>query len=772
MDFSYFLRLLLDRKWLILAVTVLAAGATFFITSQNADLFKSRALVATGITESKSPTAMVEPTVSARPFDVENQFSNLIEIINSKTVIGLLSKALIEHDLTSEKSFRDLSALREKYSEEELKRALDLFNKKFGQSGNALASSAVLGETGEEALLERLGEGDTVLLDEVIPELKEDKEIFTQSEEDAFLTDILRTVGYNYTALVNGLDVYRVRSTDYLKFEFTCENPELSAFVVNTLAEEFIRYYSRVKSERSDASVEFFTRLSFEKKQELEKRNGELKGYKMAHRIVNINDQSSARIAQIQTLELQREEENKRIPASSQAIRAIDRQLSQAEASAAGLQANSQRVQSIREELTDMTNRAVTAAASGQDDSGIRMQIDNKRRQLNTVVEEIASEDGSLSANTQSLLATRLNLEIELEVAKAGVGSIDRELGRLRSSVGDFVEEDANIQAYDREISLVQQEYLDYVNKLNMAKLMSLTTGNQLSIIEKGEVPDIPEGSKTLVMSVFAGALAFSFCMVILFGLAYLDTTLKNPGRFQRMTNIPLIGYLNKLKYDNLDLQTFFNQKSHDPDLETFKQLLRKIRYQLEQNNAKRVLITSTKQQEGKSFLIISLAYSLSLTNKKVLIIDTNFKNNTLTDMLKQTTQENLLSNTKLIGDAQLGDEFVTTGIISRTSHSGIDLIGSKGGYNSPSEIFAGKNFDKLLDSLELTYDYIFLEGSSMNDYSDTQELVEYADHVIAVFSSESHLGSVDKENLTFLRNLEEKLLGGVLNRVDIKQTN
>jgi|GEM_PF-598816 len=769
MDFSYFLRLLLDRKWIILAVTLLAVGATFLIARQSSVNYKSRALLGTGITESKSPSASIDQPGAVRPFEIDNQFSNLVEIINSKTVIGLLSKALIEHDLTSGTPFRSLEELKEKYSDEELKRALVLFDQKFGQGGNSLPKGEILDQNAENVLKERLGDGDTILLAEVIPELKEDKEIFSDSQEDAFMKDVLRSMGYNYSTLLAGLTIFRVRSTDYLKIEYTSDNPELAGFVVNTLSEEFIRYYSRVKSERSDASVEFFTRLAYEKKNELDERNNELKLYKLKHQIVNIDDQSSARIGQIQTLELQREQENKRIPASQQALRAIDRQLSAAETDAASSAANSQRIQNIRDELTGLTNQAVTTSAAGMDDSAIRQQIEAKRRDLNRVVEQIASEDGSLSSTTQSLLATRLNLEIEMEVAKAGVYSIDRELGRLRSTVGGFVEEDANIQAYDREISLVQEEYLDYVNKLNMAKLMSLTTGNQLSLIERGEVPDSPEPSQTIFLSMFAGALVFAFSLVIIFALAYLDMSLKNPSRFQRMTDIPLLGYLNKLKYDNLDLQTFFNQKSHDPELETFKQLLRKIRYQLEQNNAKRVLVTSTKPQEGKSFLIISLAYSLSLNNKKVLIIDTNFKNNSLTEMLKQANQENLLSNTKLIGDAQLGDEFNTTGIISRTTHSGIDIIGSKGGYNSPSEIFAGKNFDKLLDSLELTYDYIFMEGSSMNEFSDTQELVDYADHVIAVFSAESVLHHSDKQNLSFLRDLEEKFLGGVLNRVGIK---
>ncbi len=771
MDFSYFFRLLLDRKWLILVVTILAAAGTLFITRQNSTQYKSRALVATGITESRSPMATIDQGGALGRFEIENQFSNLQEIINSKTVIGLLSKELIQHDLTSARPFREMSALKEKYSQADLQRAMDLLELKFGQTGTALATPAMLGESAANALLERLGKGDTTLLDDVVPELDTEKEVFDSTEDDLFLRDILRTMGYDYIDLVSSLSVYRVKTTDYMKFEFTSEDPELSAFAVNTLAEEFIRYYSRVKSERSDASVEFFTRLAFQKKNELDQRNNELKMYKMEHQIVNIDDQSSARIGQIQSLELQREEERKRIPANAQAIRAIDRQLSEADAQVASKQANSQRVQVIRDELTDLTNQAVSLSAAGLDDSAVRQQIDSKRRQLNNVVEDIASADASVSTNTQNLLATRLSMEIDLEVAKAGVTSIERELNRLRSTVGSFVEEDANIQAFEREIALVQEEYLNYVNKLNMAKLMSLTTGNQLSIIERGEVPDKAEPSKTIFMAIFAGGLTFSFCIVLIFGLAYIDMTLKNPQRFQHMADIPLLGYLNQLKYNNLELQTFFNQKSHDPDLETFKQLLRKVRFQLEKNNAKRVLVTSTKQQEGKSFLIISLAYSLSLNNKKILIIDTNFKNNTLTEMLQSSAQENLLSNSKLIGDARLEEEFTTTGIISRTTHSGIDIIGSKGGYNSPSEIFAGKNFDKLLDSLEMTYDYIFLEGSSLNDYSDTQELVDYADHVIAVFSADSQLKPIDRQSLDFLKGLEEKFIGAVLNRVDMKNT-
>ncbi|MFT7589129.1 MAG: succinoglycan biosynthesis transport protein ExoP [Limisphaerales bacterium] len=770
MDFNYFLRLLLDRKWLIMLVAVLAASATYFITKQDSEVYKSKALLDTGITESKAPTAGIDQTAALRPFEVEQQFSNLIEIINSRTVIGLLSHRLIMHDLTSSNPLKTQEALQEEFSPAELERAIQLFEDKFSAGGKRFSVEKNFNNSPELYMEERLA-NDSSLVDSHVPQMTRNSDVFGNTEDDEFLKQVLGLAGYDYEALLRDLRIFRVRNTDFLKFEYYSESPFLSSFVVNTLSEEFIKYYSKVKAERSDNSVDFFTKLAFTKKKELDRKNEELKTYKLDRQIVSIDDQSSARLAQIQELEMLRKDEASKIPANRQAMATIDRQLSSVTDAVDAIQASNQRIRILQNDISSLESRAIAARAEGLDDSVYQVDIDSKEKDLENLLIELASSDPSLDAATQELIATRLNMEIEIEIARSKVASIDGELSGLYASVGDFVKDDATIQAMDREITVAQDEYIDIVNKLNMAKLMSLTSGNQLTLIERGQVPGTPEPGKSLMMSAFAGMLAFAFCIVGIFALAYLDMTLKTPDRFKRMTDIPLLGYLNQLKFSNLDLETFFNQKSHDGELETFKQLLRKIRFRLEQNGAKRVLVTSTKESEGKTFLIISLAYSLSLNNKRILLIDTNFKNNSLTTMLQESDQENLISNTKLIGEADLGEEFTTTGIISRTNHSGIDIIGSKGGYSSPSEIFAGKNFNKLLDKLELNYDYIFMEGSSMNDFSDTEELAEYVDHVIPVFSAESKLNAIDKQSLEYLKGLEEKLLGGVLNRVDLKNT-
>ena len=101
-----------------------------------------------------------------------------------------------------------------------------------------------------------------------------------------------------------------------------------------------------------------------------------------------------------------------------------------------------------------------------------------------------------------------------------------------------------------------------------------------------------------------------------------------------------------------------------------------------------------------------------------------------------------------------------------------VDIIGNRGTSHSPSEFFAGRDFQNFINDLKDNYDYIFMEGASLNKYSDTRELVKFADKVVAVFSAESEIKDVDKESIDHLLSTEDKFLGSILNKIDIKNMN
>jgi polysaccharide biosynthesis transport protein len=61
------------------------------------------------------------------------------------------------------------------------------------------------------------------------------------------------------------------------------------------------------------------------------------------------------------------------------------------------------------------------------------------------------------------------------------------------------------------------------------------------------------------------------------------------------------------------------------------------------------------------------------------------------------------------------------------------------------------------------------MEGASLNDYSDSKELLTFADKVITVFSADSKIEQIDRESINFIRSLKDAFLGAILNKVNEK---
>ena len=69
-------------------------------------------------------------------------------------------------------------------------------------------------------------------------------------------------------------------------------------------------------------------------------------------------------------------------------------------------------------------------------------------------------------------------------------------------------------------------------------------------------------------------------------------------------------------------------------------------------------------------------------------------------------------------------------------------------------------------------YDFIFLEGAPLNGYTDTKDLAQYADGIIAIFSAKEEVEQADKESIKYFKTDKTKFLGSVLNKVDDKDLN
>lgn len=754
MDIAVLFRVLLERKWILILIPLVAAVVTFAVMSNMPNEYKSKAQISTGFTINND-IVQLDGNYNAR--EAEVKFGNLMETMKSPILIGMLSYRMLLHDLTADYPFKRIE-------QEKL---------------NSLRSSPnnyVGGLTKQELVNLLEAKLDSITL------------LTSYKENEKEVIQLLRFYGYDYDAVLRNLQIKRANYSDYINIEYTSVNPELSAFATNTLVEEIIRYNNQMSSARLDRSLEYYTRLVQQKREELDEKSEALKTFKASNQVINFNAENEANVSQIANLEIRKQEEERNVYRLRLAIENLTRRLNETGGASGGV-SNNARLIEVREEINNL-NRQLRETSNPS--------IQNKIDSLRAIQIELAGASTAFSQDGQritrsDLLEEREQLRIELAVAERSLGSIQTTLNLLKGNTTGLASKEATIAGLQREVDLAAQEYLEAQEKYNIARNTSQGSVSTIKQVLFGQPAVKPESSKIWIFTALGWALSFSLCVVAIILLEFVDTSIKTVPQLENLSGIPVLGAINNIDSKRVDLGGVFS-KNNDlddvPEVELYRRLIRKIRYEIESKKSKVILVTSTKQGEGKSFLILSLAYSLSLIQKKVLIIDTNFKNNALTRMLiakprfdKLLEASNYKNPSKLLVSPD-GDQFEDTSsdkdvkdkykqtIISPTFLENIDIIGSRGGDESPAEILSGRNFREVLDELSTDYDYIFLEGASLNDYSDSKELVEFSNLVLPVFSAQSVIKQMDRESIAYLKRLDGKLIGSVLNKVEMQDLN
>lgn len=731
MELDLIFKVLRRRLWIIILVPCIAAIAGYLFSLRTEKKYNSEAVLATGFTTNER-VQIVDERVDLWAAGVK--FDNMIERMRSELTMSLLTYKLVLHDLTESKPFRTLGAEADKSllsTAEERANVISLLKKKLEN-------------------MEQLSEYDAY-----------EKRVIKLTED----------LGYAGWMLNPGININREGSTDFVRVSFSSEDPFLSAFVVNTVSEQFIRYDSSLKSGVSEESVKFFADLVTEKKKILDEKTSYLDRYKSSNSLLG-EDFADLKSAQLVDYELLRQEKRDDIRSRELSLKDVNNQIAVLDRNSTESPATiNSKIIEIRSKINELNQ---IYASAGSKDAALLANINKLRDDYQIEMNKLAASSGGGSKLSRNELEIKKQgLVLELEILNAGLLSLDQTIAGLKNSVSGSVSTKSTVESLQREAETASDEYLQAVDKYNSERNKSLLANSSITLTQPGRPNGSPESSKTLLIVGLSFMASLSLCVFVIVSLEFIDQRIKNPSRFESFTDLNLLGWLNTINVNNLDLRMLFKANTSNESLERFKQFLRKIRFEVESSKSQVLLVTSTKKGEGKTFVILSLAYSMSLLNKRALIIDTNFRNNSLTKLLltKTSTQKTLpgTSNARLLSIPEGTSHEESSTFISKTSDKNIDIIGNTPGVDSPSEILAGRDFTSMISRLRESYDYILMEGACLNDFSDTKELMDYADKVITVFSAESTISQLDKESITFIKNLNGAFMGAILNKVDEK---
>ncbi len=707
-------------------------------------------------------------------YEIEIKFSNLIQTLKSTLVLNTLGYELLLRDLRAEEPYKSLT-------EEDFK-------------NNQFLGDLDLAEA--ELVLSRKIDSLT-LLDTYIPTEKR-------------ILKLLELYKYDPVKLREKFTIQRVNRTDYVSLTAITNNPNLSALMVNKLYEVYNRHSTSEEGLRTDESVQKWQVLVDQKKQDLDRKAEDLRRFKASNNLLNFEVESTSKIEQLGSLESDLDEERRKyrrltleIEDNKAKLDALDNGYN------TNVSVNNTQILSLREKINALNLRY---EASNRTNSEVADSLRILRGRLQNLA--ALSSRSTTQEKNESLLNLLSDMEIQLSLTEQNISSIESKIRQIRNSIGGFAGYEARVASLEKEVQLSSQEYLWAQEKYNQAVDIATASSSTVRQIFKGVPPTKAEPSKRLIVTALAGAVTFILCFVVAVLVEYIDTSIKSPSNFEReVSNLPLLGSVIKIAPKNgianahdsalngeetkpkisekilsgikdkinvgasqpagtskgKDFFTVFEKSSSNGAASViFKEQLRKIRYSLINSRKKVILFTSTKEGEGKTSMICALAAALNQSRLRVLIVDTNFSNPSLTKILKGLPiMEGIFENKKK-SSSDTEKNFVAM-FAKTTSLKYVDIFGCKGGEYTPIEIIRGNSLKSLIEDLKDKYDFIFFEGAALNTNSGSRELANYVEGVITVFSAKSALSQLDYDSIDFVEDLGDKNLGAIVNDVEIE---
>jgi Mrp family chromosome partitioning ATPase/uncharacterized protein involved in exopolysaccharide biosynthesis len=733
MDLIYLFRVLLKRKWIIIGSAILASAIAYYLTRNEPKSYRSSARISTGFAIRDD----IQTNDNFSVFDADVKFNNAISTLNSQGVITLLCYKLILHDFNSPTPFRKLT--------------------------QAQVQSPIFKSI------------DKAVAKKVFEDKSETMSVLTSYKPDEkALLEYLNLYGYSYKNISQVLNVYQVPRTDFLQIDYVSENPELSAFVVNNIFQEFLRYYRGIRSVKSQESLDTLRSIMEKKKQEWDEKARILRGDGGSATLV----ENTANYEQISDLSKTLQAEKNKQTEAYIALRRVNKQLQNLGVDSSS--GNSHPVNSGNNEELLIARKAMNEAYAEY----VKTLDKAQQARYNQLAAEYYKKLGSLQTvttgsaaspdNRNALLEKKSELEDDIEAGNQKIDATNLKISSLKASVASTSAKGATVENQMDEVKLAEKDYLEAKSKYTGALDQTSSSINNFRQLQIAQPAIEPEPSKRKAIVGMAGMVTFLSGIMIIVLLTYLDSSVKTPTVFSKKVNLKLISMVNFMNFKEGTLRDLVggtlqegNQLEKNRN-NVFRESLRKLRYEIESSGKKIFLFTSTKKGMGKTTLIQALSYSMSLSKKKILIIDTNFCNNDLTVQLNADPVLEKISTDK--NNRSLVDQikFLSKDIGAGT----VFAIGSEGGDYTPSEILPRENLLNHLHTLTTEFDYIFLEGPPLNDFSDSKELIQYVDSVVAIFSATHIIKQIDRESIKFLKELNGKFCGSVLNMVDLENVN
>lgn len=442
---------------------------------------------------------------------------------------------------------------------------------------------------------------------------------------------------------ISAINVTRMESSDFVRLRFESDDPGICQQTLALFIESCIKNYKKIKENRSDAVVKYFEYELKKVSEKLKISENILLQFNEENNIINYYEQSKAVAIVKEDLEVNYNEMRIKLAGAEASIRRIEEKLKIQNK----IIPTSKDIVQKRNQLSEINARIVAAETMNSDNNvsnkdlvKMHMESDKLKEDIRLSVSELYSYGNTTEGlPLQKLLNDWIDNVILYEDTKAGMTVQTERIKEFQKQYAIYAPAGANIKRIEREINVNENEYLEILHGLSLAKLkvQDAELSSSIKAVDTPYYPLTANPTKRKMLVVVAAFFGFLFILTVLLAMEYFDNSLKNPERASKRIKLANVGVFPKI---------FLKTK-----LQKFPFVLNRLLELTLQNigvyqpssvgadSVKTILIFSTSQCEGKTIVAGNIALTLKNQGKKVLFL--NYDNALIQNPETDTQTEN-----------------------------------------------------------------------------------------------------------------------------------
>jgi len=562
------------------------------------------------------------------------------------------------------------------------------------------------------------------------------------------------------------LDIQPRTGTRLVAIAYTASNPQRAAAVANAHASAYIRQGLEMRSNANEEAQHFLEAKLVELRQRVENSEAALNAYRRDKGILSLNGRENLALERLDQL---------------------SKRVNEAEAERIGLEASEQTIQQrdfeslpavIGSELIEKLKQET--AAVEEEYAGMAAQFKGGYGPLDQLHSRLEESRSRLSREIKKVVAG---------IESAYLTAVERER-ELRTKMEEqktvvLAQNDAAVKyaILSREVDTNRQLFDSVLQRMKEMGVAADIRASNIFVVDHAEAARRPSHPATLSDLTISALLGLAGALGLALMLESLDNTFKSPEDVQRALGLPSLAFVPKvarisavpklaLDHGNRDCndngarparsELIVSRERFSPATEAYSALRTNILLSRAGQPPKVTLLTSALSAEGKTVTTVNTAALFAAMGMRVALLDADLRRPRCHELLLGKSVAGVTE--VLTGQLELAD------VIRTTAVENLFLISAGAIPPNPAELIGSKSMRQVLDHLRRRFDFVFIDSAPVMMVSDSLFIAAVADGTVVLIDSSNTPRAVVAETCSRLSRVGAKVLGVVLNQVDVKR--